>query len=56
MAKEGKEFNVLVVDDDKDVGILFERLLGGPHQVSIAADGYEAVEKIKDKVDEIKKG
>jgi excisionase family DNA binding protein len=40
-----KGFNVLVVDDDADVGYLFERLLGGPQEVSTAADGYEAVEK-----------
>lgn len=40
-----KEFNVLVVDDDPDVGYLFERLLGGPQEVSTAADGKEAIEK-----------
>jgi excisionase family DNA binding protein len=33
------------VDDDKDVGFLFERLLGGPQEVTVAADGYQALEK-----------
>ena len=47
MVEESKEFNVLVVDDDEDVGYLFERLLGGPQEVTIAADGYDAIEKIK---------
>ena len=45
MAEKGKEFKVLVVDDDKDVGFLFERLLGGPQEVAVAKDGYEALEK-----------
>lgn len=44
---EGKDFKVLVVDDDQDVGYLFERLLGGPQEVTVAADGYEAVEKMR---------
>jgi excisionase family DNA binding protein len=44
-----KDFNVLVVDDDKDVGYLFERLLGGPQEVSTALDGEEAIEKAKEK-------
>jgi excisionase family DNA binding protein len=44
-----KEFNVLVVDDDEDVGYLFERLLGGPQEVNTAVDGYEAVERVQQK-------
>jgi len=40
-----KEFNVLVVDDDEHVGYLFERLLGGAQEVSMAATGAEAIEK-----------
>jgi two-component system nitrogen regulation response regulator GlnG len=44
-----KEFNVLVIDDDEDVGYLFERLLGGPQKVSIATDGYQAIEKAQGK-------
>ena len=44
-----KEFNVLVVDDDEDVGYLFERLLGGAQQVSVAIDGYEAIEQARQK-------
>ncbi len=47
MTEENKEFNVLVIDDDQDVGYLFERLLGGPQEVTVAADGYDAVEKVK---------
>lgn len=43
------EFNVLVVDDDEDVGYLFERLLGGPQEVNTASDGYEAIEQAKQK-------
>jgi excisionase family DNA binding protein len=42
-----KEFNVLVVDDDEDVGYLFERLLGGPQEVSVAIDGQEAIDKAR---------
>ena len=42
-----KEFNVLVVDDDEHVGYLFERLLGGAQEVSMAATGDEAIEKAK---------
>ncbi len=44
-----KGFNVLVVDDDADVGFLFERLLGGPQEVSMAVDGYEAIAKAQQK-------
>jgi excisionase family DNA binding protein len=40
-----KPFCVLVVDDDADVGYLFQRLLGGPPEVSTARDGYQAIEK-----------
>jgi excisionase family DNA binding protein len=42
-----KAFSVMVVDDDHDVGYLFERLLGGPQEVTVAADGYEAIEKAR---------
>ena len=45
---EEKGFKVLVVDDDADVGYLFERLLGGPQEISVVADGYEAVKKMRD--------
>ena len=44
---EEKEFKVLVVDDDPDVGYLFERLLGGPQEVTVAETGDNAVEKMK---------
>jgi excisionase family DNA binding protein len=40
-----KEFRILVVDDDENVGFLFERLLGGSQQVTRATDGLEAIEK-----------
>jgi excisionase family DNA binding protein len=45
--KEGKErsFNVLVVDDEEEIGRLFQRLLGERQEVTIARDGYEALEK-----------
>ena len=43
-----KEFNVLVIDDDQDVGYLFERLLGGPQEVSMAIDGHEAIAKAQE--------
>ena len=42
-----KDFNVLVIDDDEDVGYLFERLLGGAQKVSVAIDGYEAIEQAR---------
>lgn len=42
-----KDFRVLVVDDDRDVGFLFERLLGGPQEVTTALDGSEALEKAR---------
>lgn len=38
-----KAFRILVVDDDEDVGFLFERLLGGPQEVRRATDGFEAI-------------
>jgi len=47
VAEQEKDFRVLVVDDDKDVGFLFERLLGGPQEVTVAKDGYEALEKVQ---------
>jgi excisionase family DNA binding protein len=40
-----KMFRILVVDDDEDIGFLFERLLGGPQQVRRATDGYEAINR-----------
>lgn len=43
-----KSFRVLVVDDEEDIGILFQRLLGGTQQVTVAHDGYEALEKAKE--------
>lgn len=49
MTEEAKEFNVLIVDDDEDVGYLFERLLGGPQEVTVVADGYQAVSKVKER-------
>ncbi|MBC7242020.1 MAG: response regulator [Anaerolineae bacterium] len=43
-----KNFKVLVVDDDQEIGYMFQRLLGGPQtSVTIARDGYEALEMIK---------
>ncbi len=49
MTEKTPEFNVLVVDDDEDIGYLFERLLGDPQEVTVAADGLEAIEKAKAK-------
>jgi excisionase family DNA binding protein len=49
MAEKDQEFSVLVVDDDKDVGYLFEQLLGGPQEVTFAADGYDAIAKAQQK-------
>jgi excisionase family DNA binding protein len=43
-----REFNVLVIDDDQDVGYLFERLLGGPQEVTMATDGPEAIAKARE--------
>jgi CheY-like chemotaxis protein len=43
-----RAFRVLVVDDDADVAYLFERLLGGPPEVSWAADAREAVGKARE--------
>jgi excisionase family DNA binding protein len=48
-AGDSNDFRVLVVDDDPDVGSLFQRLLVGESQsVAVARDGYEALEKVKD--------
>lgn len=47
MTENAREFNVLVVDDDEDVGYLFERLLGDPQEVTVATDGFDAIEKAK---------
>jgi len=44
-----KSFNVLVVDDEEEIGILFQRLLGGTQKVTVARDGYEALEKAREK-------
>ncbi len=44
-----KPFNVLVVDDDKEIGILFRRLLGKTQEITVAQDGYEALEKAQEK-------
>ncbi len=49
MSEKERDFNVLVVDDDEDVGYLFERLLGGPQEVTVATDGYDALEKAREK-------
>ncbi|MBN1641511.1 MAG: response regulator [Anaerolineae bacterium] len=43
-----KEFRILVVDDDRNVGLLFERLLGGPQEVTRVTDGYAAIEKAQE--------
>ncbi|MCD6553332.1 MAG: response regulator [Anaerolineae bacterium] len=42
-----KDFKVLVVDDEPEIGQTFQRLLGGAQVVEIAYDGYEALEKVK---------
>jgi excisionase family DNA binding protein len=47
VSEPGRDFHVLVVDDDPDIGYLFERLLGGPQEVTVAGDGYEALERAK---------
>ena len=46
---QAKPFNVLVVDDEEDIGILFQRLLGGSQEVTVARDGYEALAKAQEK-------
>lgn len=48
---QGKEkpFNVLVVDDEEEIGVLFQRLLGETQKVTVARDGYEALEKAREK-------
>jgi len=47
-AKKGnKNFRVLVVDDDQEIGYMFQRLLGGPQTVTLARDGYEALDRVK---------
>ena len=45
--KANKRFQVLVVDDDQEIGYMFQRLLGGPQTVTIAHDGYEALERAR---------
>ncbi len=47
--KKEKTFNVLVVDDEEEIGILFQRLLGGTQKVTVAHDGQEALEKAREK-------
>ncbi len=47
--KREKPFNVLVVDDEEEIGVLFQRLLGGSQKVTVARDGYEALEKAQEK-------
>ena len=42
------EFRILVVDDDQNVGLLFERLLGGPQEVTRVTDGYAALERAQE--------
>jgi excisionase family DNA binding protein len=44
---ENKKFRVLVVDDDEEVGRLFQQMLGGPQVVEVARDGYEALERAR---------
>jgi two-component system response regulator (stage 0 sporulation protein F) len=46
--KKRKTFHVLVVDDEEQIGFLFQRLLGGTQEVTVARDGYEALEKAKE--------
>jgi excisionase family DNA binding protein len=46
--KKERAFNVLVVDDEEDIGFLFQRLLGGAQKVAVARDGYEALEKAQE--------
>lgn len=46
-AKE-RSFRVLVVDDEEEIGVLFQRLLGGTQEVIVARDGYEALERAKE--------
>lgn len=41
-----QRFRILVVDDDQEIGYMFQRLLGGPDVVSVARDGYEALDHI----------
>jgi len=47
LQKGNKRFQVLVVDDDQEIGYMFQRLLGGPQAVTLARDGYEALERVK---------
>ena len=47
--QESSNFRVLVVDDDPEIGTLFRRVLASQSQtVTIAHDGYEAIEKISE--------
>lgn len=45
--KGNKRFQVLVVDDDQEIGYMFQRLLGGPQTVTLAHDGYAALDRVK---------
>lgn len=48
-SQEPNNFRVLVVDDDPEIGTLFRKVLATRSQtVSIARDGYEAIQKISD--------
>jgi two-component system response regulator (stage 0 sporulation protein F) len=47
--KDPSSFRVLVVDDDPEIGTLFQRVLGGGSQsVTVAKDGFEALDRVKD--------
>jgi len=47
--RDPSNFRVLVVDDDPDIGSLFQRVLGGPSQsVTVVGDGFQAIEKVKE--------
>jgi excisionase family DNA binding protein len=47
--KESRSFNVLVVDDEEEIGSLFRRLLGEAQEVVVARDGFEALEKAEER-------
>lgn len=46
-SSKGKKFRVLVVDDDQEIGYMFQRLLGGPQAVVVAQNGYEALDLVR---------
>ncbi|MFZ5917284.1 MAG: response regulator [Chloroflexota bacterium] len=45
--KQKKPFNVLIVDDEEEIGNLFRRLLGDAQEVVVVRDGYEALERAR---------